>query len=126
MWRRGCEQDFGYSKKLWEALLLLSLWLRGGTFSTQFSTHCFDFSYFLPTSNLRFFLFIPSQDKYHLFIWTDERVVEEVEDLKVSVSEMKQEILVLRSDIAGLGNQLEQSKLMLEFPSNGNGCCLIL
>lgn len=86
----------------------------------------FDFRLLLSTSNLQFSLSIPSQDKYHLFTWTDERVVEEVEDLKVSVSEMKQEILGLRSDIAGLGNQLEESKLMHEFPSNGNGCCLIL
>lgn len=68
----------------------------------------------------------PWQDKYHLFTWTDERVVEEVEDLKVFVSDLKVELSEVRSEIDGLGKQLEHNKLMIELSNNGNGCCGIL
>lgn len=54
------------------------------------------------------------------------RVVEEVEDLKLMVSDMKEEIAELRSDVGGLGKQVEQNKVMLDLVSGRNGCCLIM
>ncbi|KAJ4910237.1 hypothetical protein Rs2_04858 [Raphanus sativus] len=48
------------------------------------------------------------------------RVVEEVEDLKLMVSDMKEEIAELRSDVGGLGKQVEQNKAqsVLTHPPN--------
>ncbi|KAH0862244.1 hypothetical protein HID58_079455, partial [Brassica napus] len=62
-------------------------------------------------------------DNYHLFTWTDERVVEEVEDVKCMVNDIKTQLSEVKADVAGLENQLEHSNVM-----NGlarNRCCAI-
>ena len=60
------------------------------------------------------------QDKYHLFTWTDERIVEEVEDMKVLVSDLEEKVSDMRSEMVGLAKQLEYSQHMLEMPPNGS------
>ncbi|KAF3570778.1 hypothetical protein F2Q69_00062534 [Brassica cretica] len=51
-----------------------------------------------------------THDKYHLFTWTDERFVEEVENLKCLVSDLESELSELKADVAGLEKQVEHSK----------------
>ncbi|KAL0701734.1 hypothetical protein Bca4012_057856 [Brassica carinata] len=63
-------------------------------------------------------------DKNHLFTWTDERVVEDVEDLKCMVTDLKAELSEVRADVVGLEKQLEHSKAMIGLARNG--CCSIL
>lgn len=65
-----------------------------------------------------------AQDKYHLFTWTDERVVEEVEDLKCLVSDFESELSELKADVAGLEKQVEHSKVMIGLAMNR--CCTIM
>ncbi|KAF8045858.1 hypothetical protein N665_4280s0002 [Sinapis alba] len=65
-------------------------------------------------------------DKFHLFTWTDERVVEEIEDLKSLGSELKGAMGVVRSDIVCLEKQIQHTKLMLESSINKRSCCCIL
>nr|VDC72400.1 unnamed protein product [Brassica rapa] len=63
-------------------------------------------------------------DKYHLFTWTDERVVEEVEDLKCLVSDLEAEVSEVKADVAGLEKQVEHSMAMIGLARNR--CCTIL
>ncbi|KAF8109039.1 hypothetical protein N665_0104s0343 [Sinapis alba] len=63
-------------------------------------------------------------DKSHLFTWTDECVVEEVVDLKCSVSELKTEMSDLRSGILLLERKTDLCKVMAE--KNKKWCCAIL
>ncbi|KAF8105998.1 hypothetical protein N665_0149s0028 [Sinapis alba] len=65
-------------------------------------------------------------DKFHLFTWTDERVVEDIEDLKSLGSELKGAMGVVRSDIVCLEKQIQHTKLMLESSINKRSCCCIL
>ncbi|KAL0741773.1 hypothetical protein Bca4012_083286 [Brassica carinata] len=65
-------------------------------------------------------------DKYHLFTWTDERIVEEVEDLKVVLRDVQDEVSDLRCEIVRVATQLDQNKAMLEMSAKGGGCCGIL
>lgn len=65
-----------------------------------------------------------THDNYHLFTWTDERVVEEVEDLKYMVNDIRTQLSEVKADVAGLEKLLEHSNVM-----NGlarNRCCAIL
>lgn len=70
------------------------------------------------------------QDKFHVFTWTDERVVEEIEDLKSIMSDAKGEMSELRAQVVGLEKQLERSKLMIELERDTKGslkgCCVVL
>lgn len=54
--------------------------------------------------------------------------MEEVEDMKVLVSDLKEEVSEMRSEMVGLAKQLDQSQHMLEMSANGSstGCCSIL
>ncbi|KAG2303915.1 hypothetical protein Bca52824_032566 [Brassica carinata] len=63
-------------------------------------------------------------DKCHLFSWTDERVVEEVEDLKSMVSEIKAELSGAKADILELEKRIEHSHVIID--QVRNGCCAIL
>ncbi|KAF3588064.1 hypothetical protein F2Q69_00028807, partial [Brassica cretica] len=54
------------------------------------------------------------QDKFHLFTWTDERVVEEVEDLKCEVCELKADISDVRAELSTIRKESERIKLMVE------------
>ncbi|KAF3494642.1 hypothetical protein DY000_02056948, partial [Brassica cretica] len=63
-------------------------------------------------------------DKYHLFTWTDKRVVEEVEDLKCLVSDLEAELSEVKADVAGLEKQVEHSMVMIGIARNR--CCTIL
>lgn len=67
-------------------------------------------------------------DKDHLFTWTDERVVEEVEDLKVLVTDLKEDLSELRAEMVVLAKQLEPSNNLLEPSANGSSSwgCVIL
>ncbi|RIA04676.1 hypothetical protein BRARA_K01066, partial [Brassica rapa] len=69
-------------------------------------------------------------DKFHVFTWTDERVVEEIEDLKSIMSDAKGEMSELRAQVVGLEKQLERSKLMIELERDTKGslkgCCVVL
>lgn len=64
------------------------------------------------------------QDKFHLFTWTDECVVEEIEDLKSMMSDVKREKSDLRVEVVELQKELEQIKLSLERDRNGY-CCFL-
>ncbi|KAF8093390.1 hypothetical protein N665_0383s0022 [Sinapis alba] len=68
--------------------------------------------------------FIFLNDKFYLFTWTNECVVEEMEDLQSSVSELKRDMLNLRSEIVVLVKKIEQCKVMVG--KNMNGCYAIL
>ncbi|RIA05026.1 hypothetical protein BRARA_K00631, partial [Brassica rapa] len=63
-------------------------------------------------------------DKFHLFTWTDECVVEEIEDLKSMMSDVKREKSDLRVEVVELQKELEQIKLSLERDRNGY-CCFL-
>ncbi|CAF1933628.1 unnamed protein product [Brassica oleracea] len=54
------------------------------------------------------------QDKFHLFTWTDERVVEEVEDLKCEVCELNADISDVRAELSTIKKESERIKLMVE------------
>lgn len=59
-----------------------------------------------------------------MFTWTDERVVEEVEDLKCLVSDLEAEVSEVKADVAGLEKQVEHSMAMIGLARNR--CCTIL
>ncbi|KAF8097728.1 hypothetical protein N665_0283s0032 [Sinapis alba] len=65
-------------------------------------------------------------DKFHLFTWTDERLVEEIEDMKMLATDLKGELSALRSEIIGMEKQMQQSKRMIDLLRNQSGCCAIL
>ncbi|XP_018474301.1 uncharacterized protein At4g04775-like [Raphanus sativus] len=50
------------------------------------------------------------EDKYHLFKWTDESMVEEIKDLIVMLSDVKGDITNLRGEVVGLEKELEEMK----------------
>lgn len=52
----------------------------------------------------------------------------EVEDMKVLVSDLKEEVSEMRSDMVGLAKQLDYSQHMLQMSAKGSstGCCSIL
>ncbi|KAH0879524.1 LOW QUALITY PROTEIN: hypothetical protein HID58_066918 [Brassica napus] len=66
------------------------------------------------------------QDKFHLFTWTDERVVEEVEDLKCEVCELKADISDVRAELSTIRKESERIKLMVELARDRKCCCAIL
>ncbi|CAN7097840.1 unnamed protein product, partial [Brassica rapa subsp. narinosa] len=66
------------------------------------------------------------EDKFHLFTWTDERVVEEVEDLKCEVSELKADISNVRAELSSITKDSERTKLMVELARDRKCCCAIL
>lgn len=66
-----------------------------------------------------------SQDKYHLFTWTDEHVVEEVEDLKTQLSQVNVELSMARKDISRLEKQVEQCDVFMKLAKEKNGGCVI-
>ncbi|KAF8100724.1 hypothetical protein N665_0218s0062 [Sinapis alba] len=66
----------------------------------------------------RLFYFCPNGydgDKQHLFTWTDERLVEEIEDLQCEASNVKGEVSELKADMVGLEKLVEGTKLSLEW-----------
>ncbi|KAG2255189.1 hypothetical protein Bca52824_074483 [Brassica carinata] len=63
-------------------------------------------------------------DKFHLFTWTDECVVEEIEDLKSMMCDVKGEKSDLRVEVVELQKELERIKLTLE--RDKNYCCCFL
>ncbi|CAN7015930.1 unnamed protein product, partial [Brassica oleracea var. botrytis] len=67
-------------------------------------------------------------DKFHLFKWTDESAVEEIEDLKVLVNDLKGEIADLRADRVGFEKELGgMMKGILELERDRNiGCCAVM
>lgn len=67
-----------------------------------------------------------SQDKYHLFNWTDECMVEEIEDLKDTVSEVKGELSGLTSQIRGLEKEVERGKFEIESLRMKKECCIVM
>ncbi|CAH8363766.1 unnamed protein product [Eruca vesicaria subsp. sativa] len=83
-------------------------------------------SVFLLTSMEAGVSFDCAEKKSHLFTWTDECMVEEIEDLKDFVSDVKGEISILRGEIDGLEKELERSKLKIQSEIKGNGCCVLM
>ena len=74
---------------------------------------------------LRFgYIVLLLQDKFHLFTWTDECVVEEIEDLKSMMCDVKGEKSDLRVEVVELQKELERIKLTLE--RDKNYCCCFL
>ncbi|CAH8389763.1 unnamed protein product [Eruca vesicaria subsp. sativa] len=59
-------------------------------------------------------LSVSDNDKYHLFTWTDERIVEEVEDLKLLLCDLKEEFSETRTEVGGLAKQLVQSQHIID------------
>ncbi|KAF3609341.1 hypothetical protein DY000_02047851, partial [Brassica cretica] len=66
------------------------------------------------------------EDKFHLFTWTDERVVEELEDLKCEVCELKADISDVRAELSTIRKESERIKLMVELARDRKCCCAIL
>ena len=48
------------------------------------------------------------KDKYHLFKWTDESMVEEIKDINVMLSDVKGDISYLKGEVVGLRRSLKE------------------
>ncbi|KAF8091031.1 hypothetical protein N665_0458s0031 [Sinapis alba] len=63
-------------------------------------------------------------DKFHLFKWTDECMVEEIDDLKTMLSDEKEDMLELRATVSGFEKELEDMKKMIMELENERKDCI--
>ncbi|WZZ65972.1 hypothetical protein YC2023_077342 [Brassica napus] len=62
-------------------------------------------------------------DKYHLFKWTDESMVEEIKDINVMLSDVKGDISYLKGEVVGLKKKLEgMKKVIVELEKDRIDC----
>ncbi|CAH8389274.1 unnamed protein product [Eruca vesicaria subsp. sativa] len=66
------------------------------------------------------------EDKSHLFSWTDECMVEEIEDLKSTVTDVKAEISEIKSEFLSLEKQLQRPHEMIQSDIDSKCCCLVM
>lgn len=64
------------------------------------------------------------KDKFHLFKWTDECMVEEIDDLKTMLSDEKEDMLELRATVSGFEKELEDMKKMIMELENERKDCI--
>ncbi|XP_048615704.1 uncharacterized protein At4g04775-like [Brassica napus] len=63
------------------------------------------------------------KDKYHLFKWTDESMVEEIKDINVMLSDVKGDISYLKGEVVGLKKKLEgMKKVIVELEKDRIDC----